>query len=451
MNYITKFNKPDVHIVVSAWPEKTKRGEVNHGVAWYTKLTLEAIAKKKHQRFVVLAEKGMDNNPKLAGNGKILVLRVFDNNHTSLYPKILTWLNKFPAVRDVSVHSEFGVNAGLQHYLLLIPFLLLIKLTGKKITYFAHNVIEDITPLMNHIGLPLNPYLIDSINLLVRIHAKLLTTLTNRIVVLEQSLADRLIRLSGKSSTEKIHIVPIPVDTVHTIQSKETARKQLHLPLHKKILLVFGFLSSYKGSDWMAEAFTAASRTKLGRDCVVVFAGGPAHSLKERPHYQQFIRQFEKMSKTNPAIIVTGFVPESAVSHYFQAADLVILPYRGLMGASGGMAQALTYKKPFLASWAMKDVWKNQSFRLRALENRLRQNDMLFQLSYTGILQILKTVHMPEKLHRLIAFSHSLGKDRAIENITNDLYNQLYDPSHQQSKARIQPRRYPKLAFGSSV
>jgi hypothetical protein len=189
---IEKFNMPDTCLVVSAWPQKAGNKEINHGVAWYTKLTLTDIAKKKGTKFVVLAEVGFNNKPELVEHGKILVLRVFSPTHHSLYPAILRWLKVFNNIPHVFVHSEFGAGTGLIHYGLLLPFLALIRLTGKRITYFAHNVISDISFLQTLLGLDTSPYVIDGTNALIYLHTKILGALVDRIVVMDEALKARL-------------------------------------------------------------------------------------------------------------------------------------------------------------------------------------------------------------------------------------------------------------------
>jgi len=61
---IQKFNHPDTVLVISGWPESSKHGQNNYGIAWYTKETVEPIANRYGQKFVILAETNHDNRPK---------------------------------------------------------------------------------------------------------------------------------------------------------------------------------------------------------------------------------------------------------------------------------------------------------------------------------------------------------------------------------------------------
>ena len=41
------------------------------------------------------------------------------------------------------------------------------------------------------------------------------------------------------------------------------------------------------------------------------------------------------------------------------SADLVVLPYRGFMGSSGSLSQALSYGKPFMVSSKMQEILRD--------------------------------------------------------------------------------------------
>ena len=416
---IRKFNTPDTRLVVSAWPQKAGNREINHGVAWYTKLTLTKLAKTRGMRFVVLAEEGFHNKPELVANGKILVLRVFSPMRHSLYPAILRWLHVFTNISNVFVHSEFGAGTGLTHYALLLPFLALIRLTGKRITYFAHNVVTDISFLQTHLGIDTSPFVIDTANVLIRLHTILLGRLVDRIVVLDEALKMRLEKILP---TKTIITSTIPVTRGKTI-SRAKARKILHIPLRQKVVLSFGFLSAYKGSDWLTHAFSDTKNTTL------ILAGGPAHSLQNRPHYQDFYLNLKKIADGYKNIRITGFVPEKDIATYFAAADLVVLPYRGLMGASGALTHALSYKKPFLCSTAMQDIWKNSDLREAAEAARVHKSLLFFPLSSVGMIQIMKTVRSAGKQAKLTNVSRFLSEAWAMQNYEDTAYNLNYEPA----------------------
>jgi len=421
---IEKFNTPDTCLVVSAWPQKAGNKEINHGVAWYTKLSLTEIAKKKGTKFVVLAEAGFDNTPELVERGKILVLRVFTPTHHSLYPAILRWLRVFNTIPHVFVHSEFGAGSGLLHYGLLLPFLALIRLTGKRITYVAHNVIADITFLQTHLGIDASPFVIDATNMLIHLHTLCIGKLVDRIVVLDEALKQRLEKILPATP---IIASAIPVSPAKII-SRAKAKKFLKIPAGHKVMLSFGFLSAYKGSDWLVNAFHVHAKTALGSKTTLIMAGGPAHSVKNRSHYQDYYLELNRAAEASPNIRITGFVPEKHISIYFAAADLVVLPYRGLMGSSGGLTHALAYKRPFLFSTAMQDIWKNRDVQKAADAARVDKSRLFFPLSSVGMHELLKIVHSATKRAKLTQVSRILSDERTIQYHSDKAYNQIYAP-----------------------
>ncbi len=421
---IEKFNTPDTRLVVSAWPQKSGNKEINHGVAWYTKLTLTDTAKKKGTRFVVLAEEGFNNSPELIANGKILVLRVFSPTHRSLYPAILRWLRLFNTIPHVFVHSEFGAGTGLLHYGLLLPFLALIRLTGKRITYVAHNVISDITFLQTHLGIDASPFVIDATNILIHLHTVCIGKLVDRIMVLDEALKQRLEKILPATP---IIASTIPVSPAK-VMSRAKAKKFLKIPADHKVMLSFGFLSAYKGSDWLINAFNVHAKTTLGSKTTLIMAGGPAHSLKNRSHYQEYSMELNRAAEAHPNIRITGFVPEKYIPIYFAAADLVVLPYRGLMGSSGALTHALACKRPFIFSTAMLDIWKNRDVQKAADAARVGKSQLFFPLSSMGMHGLLKIVHSAAKRAKLTQLSRVLSDERTIQYHSDKAYNQIYAP-----------------------
>lgn len=418
---IDRFNEPDVHLVVSAWPE----AHSNHGIAWYTKLVTTAQARRHGVRFVILAERGADNIPRLYERGRILVLRVFDNTRHSLYPTILTWLKTFSRARSVMVHSEFGVNAGLTHYLLLIPFLALIRLAGRHVTYFAHNVITDVSFLRAHLNVGDNPYKTDLLNLTINVHTKILARLSHRIVVLEDLLKRRLAKLIPNHD---IMSLAIPVERKRAKMSRREARRKLGLPAAKPVIMAFGFLSPYKGTDIIVSAFNAwTNRQKGNSPMMLVLAGGTAHSLADRPYYKKWYEQLLTLINHNPAIRLTGFVSEKDISMYFAAADMVVLPYRGIMGASGVLTHVLSYGKPFMVSTSMKEMAQS-----------LGDNRLLFNVDQTGIAKLFRIAQSTRKLRSLTTVSKTIARARNIERESNREYTLLYSTTHE--SIRTQPR-----------
>jgi glycosyltransferase involved in cell wall biosynthesis len=396
---IKQFNTPDTALVVSAWPVEGKNA-INHGIAWYTKMTVVEMAKKQKKRFVILAETNHDNRPQLLVNDRVLVLRVFDNTHKSLYPKILQWLSPFDQIKKVYVHSEFGANGGIIHFAMILPFLALIRAMRKHIIFYSHNVIADIGMLSGHLAIP--QWQNGVFNIAIKIYYKILALLSEKIVTLDPSLSSRLAQFVGK---EKIASLQMPVEIKHGV-SKRIARKKLGISAVKKVVTTFGFVSYYKGTDWLVN--------NIPNDIQLIVAGGLSYSLANKRYYQTYYNGLIKRASERTNVLVTGFVPEDKIGLYMAASDLVVLPYRGLMGSSGSWSHALAYSKPFMLSEHMQELMGDTN------------KQVLFALDENGMNMIEKTVNSKRSLVTMAEMAKRIADKRQLGKIVQHEYNVLY-------------------------
>lgn len=415
---IEHFNQPDTHLVLSGWPE-THGAKSYHGDGVFTRETLKVLSKNHGMRFVVLSDLNTDNEPQLLENDSILLLRVFDHSRIHLYPTVLTWLKTFSKIRHITIHSNFAY-AGIGHFVLLVPFLLLIKLTGRKITYVAHNVIESIGFIAKQLNIT-SPVVIKLLNICVKLYNQLIGLITDRVVVLDASGYELM---QQYVSHNKLYLNPHWAKPHTTQWTKSAAKNALGIPPDHKVILSFGFISWYKGSDILARVFSKSNYKKVH----LIFAGGQAPSQMDKAHYREFYKTFQKNVQGDHRIIHTGFVPEKEIGKYFAAADLVVLPYRGLMGGSGALGFALGYKKPFLISTHMNGMWQNPDMRLALKQTGLLVENATFTLDTKGVDHITRTVNNARSLKQLQRFSQTLLGSRDIETITRQLYNDIYAP-----------------------
>lgn len=418
-NLIAQFNMPDTHLVISAWPDRWHGKKSYHGDAAFARETLVTLVNRHNMRFVVIAETNLDNRPQLVAGGKILVLRVIDHGKFHLYPTVLTWLAKFPAIRHVTVHSNFTYS-GLKHFILLIPFLGLIKLTGRNITHVAHNVVDSIDFLAKQLDTT-NTVLVAILNMCIRVYNVLLGIVTDKLVTLD---AHGYAILSKYVPGKKLLYNPHWVKPRSTHWTKRGAKTALGLKPDTKVILAFGFISWYKGSDKLAKAFTQAAGKN--QEFHLIFAGGKSPSMEHKIHYQQFYGQFTQLISKHTNMTLTGFIPDSQIGKYFAAADLVILPYRGLMGGSGALAFAVGFKKPFLLSTAMNTIWENHDMRVALKKAGLKNKQVMIPITAKGVKRALNTASNTPMLKKLRALTNLLGESRHIDTVTDQLYNESY-------------------------
>jgi len=427
---IAKFNQVDTQLVVSGYPEQSAHAK-NHGIAWYTKLTLEPIARRFGQKFVVLAEKGENNAPQLFAKNNILVLRIFDSHKPHLYPQILRYLQKFSKVKSVHVHSEFGMRGGIKHFGLVLPFLALIRATGQKVTFFSHNVIDKIEMLSGHLNIRKNSFQAKAINFALSMYYFSLAKLCQKVIVLDQHLAERLTKFIP---AEKIQVFPIPVDQHKRIGSRE-AKTQLGITQNKKVLLFFGFVTWYKGADWLIKTFDTLSKKHPNTQLVI--AGGPSYSLAEKAHYKRYYNDLLAISKKNSQIQIAGFVNEAEIVTYFSAADLVIFPYRGLMGASGCFSHALTYKTPFMVSKKMSGMLDAADITKVFDNSSVDEEQVTFAHNQNGLEQVLATMENPRTLKKLAVVTNSISEQRSVRRSAVVEFETLYKHTETESNTRL--------------
>ncbi len=130
-------------------------------------------------------------------------------------------------------------------------------------------------------------------------------------------------------------------DNFGALQPKATARKLLGLPVDERYLLFFGFIRDYKGLDLLLEAMALPEVVKTGARLIVAgefYADAkPYHDIIERHQLQQRV------------ILATEFIPNDAVSNYFNAADLVVQPYKEAT-QSGVTQVAYHFEKPMVTT-----------------------------------------------------------------------------------------------------
>ena len=141
-----------------------------------------------------------------------------------------------------------------------------------------------------------------------------------------------------------IYIVPHGNYTpfINIQDDKEKSRKQLGIPIDKKVLLFFGMIKKVKGLEVLLKSLKDV--IKENPDILLVIAGKPWEN--DFRIYQKII---EENNLSDYCLLHTKFIPHEDVEHYYCAADLVVLPYKKIY-QSGVLVMTLSYGKPALVS-----------------------------------------------------------------------------------------------------
>ncbi|GKS63097.1 hypothetical protein YTPLAS72_04010 [Nitrospira sp.] len=163
----------------------------------------------------------------------------------------------------------------------------------------------------------------------------------HRIVVLSQFMRQRVMAAHGISAT-RIGLVPGAVDAEFFKPSLQhlAARATLNLPTDRTILFTVRNLVPRMGLDNLLSAIEILVSTQP-RLMLIIGGEGPLRAhLEERIRYK----------KLYDVVRLVGFIPESQLSHYYQASDLVLMPSLQLEGFGLVMVEALACGTPVLGT-----------------------------------------------------------------------------------------------------
>ena len=336
--------------MISPYPLPRMKHIYDSGVASYTKNLIEAfqdIEDLKIEIHVVSNRK--DNLPKLYIDDNIVIHRVY--NKSPLY--VLQVFRELCMIKPSVVHiqHEYFLYGGLITAIFFPLLVALSKLVSKKVVVTIHGVIP-LKLLEDHEFKKENGIrgstLILKIGLLLV--TKLIVLFTDKVIVHESFLKDYLVK-DYKEDPRKIAIIPHGVEDYEPLP-KDEAKKKLGLE-GKTVLLYFGYLTGYKGIKELLDAYKEIA--KKIPNTVLIIAGGPHPRLAKEKWYRDWIRSIVKKAldiqqeiRNNGKIVFTGYVPENKIPLYFSAADIVALPYKARIAASGPEALAIAFGKCYI-------------------------------------------------------------------------------------------------------
>lgn len=399
-------------IVVTSYPDAKNSIKELNAVAWHSKRILTTFSKKR--KVIVLAEK-IKNSKGEEKTKNLTVYRVWEKGNPASLFNILKTVRNYPDVKNILFQFEFNIFGGLFPMIFIPVIMIGLQMMGKNIHVEIHQVVENIETLSNHINIK-NKFAQKVFNIGLHGFYRTLGALSSKLFVLENELKSRLSKYANKG---KIEVLSIPVDNKVPLEKNQSKRK-LGIKKSETMILVFGFINWYKGSDWIVEKISEA-KTKNIR---LVIAGGDNPTLKDKKYYQKFYRKVIDKAAKSQKITITGFIAEKDIPLYFSAADLVVLPYRVFMSASGPFSWALSYGKPFLLSSYLSNYSNSYDFKVSLSECNLKKQDVFFNLKdddFINKLSILKA-----KKSDLTKFSKTLARKRNISKVVSKMDKSIY-------------------------
>ena len=159
-------------------------------------------------------------------------------------------------------------------------------------------------------------------------------------------------------------------------------------------------------------------------------AGGFSATHKADPVYQKYIDETKKeINESNGAVIFTDFLPEEKIDLYFSASDLIVLPHRVLISASGPFSFVISHEKSFILSKALAGYQINTDFG-KAMKDLVITNDDLFfdQKDSSDFAKLISEYSKnPEALKKLHDLSKALMQTRNWQSIGQKYYEVIFD------------------------
>jgi glycosyltransferase involved in cell wall biosynthesis len=199
------------------------------------------------------------------------------------------------------------------------------KLRGKPVVFTIHNVLSH------------------ERTYLYKTTSKLLFRLGDHFIVHTEKNRQQLLSHYGIKS-EIISIIPHGILDFHVRNQidRMKVREELGIVACQKVILLFGAIRPYKGVQTAIEALPKVLQEIP--ETVLLIAGKLWQSWEP---YQLLI---DRLSIKNAVITFRDYVPSGDVCKYFEAADLVILPYDRFDSQSGVGSTAIAFRKPMIVS-----------------------------------------------------------------------------------------------------
>jgi len=263
--------------------------------------------------------------PKLLFPGKTQFKDVEEDLHIS--ERIFSSVNPFTWNKTVNQIINFKSDIVVIHY--WMPFfapalrkiaVLLKKNIEAKIIVICHNI---------------NPH--ENLSF-----THFLTTIflnkIDRFMVMSESVKTDLLKIVPNA---KYKLTPHPIYNIFgNVMDKELAKKNLGITA-KNVILYFGLIREYKGVDILLNSIP---KIKEGLNDFIVIVAGECYEKTKK--YYDII---EKLGIQNSVDLRLKFIPDSEVTNYFSATDIVALPYR--TATQSGITQiAYNFNRPVIVS-----------------------------------------------------------------------------------------------------
>ncbi len=160
-------------------------------------------------------------------------------------------------------------------------------------------------------------------------------------LALSEAVSSELKKISSKRKIYRSTLPPFDCYSTEHNYNRDSSRKELNISSNDKVLLFFGYVRKYKGLDLLISALPEALKQIPELKLLIV---GEFYD-----EVSSYIDQIEKLGLKDNIILVNKFVPNEEVGKYYNASDVLVLPYRSAT-QSAVLNVAYSFGKPVIAS-----------------------------------------------------------------------------------------------------
>ncbi|MCX7589401.1 MAG: glycosyltransferase [Patescibacteria group bacterium] len=395
-NLIKKFNNEKNFIVITTYPPKNSVYNGKGGLSSFGKNFLNHLNNISNNQIIVFSQKEKKSKIYLENNKKILIIPIIKRDSILSFFNILKiYLSKLNKIKKLIIQFEFNSFGGIKSLIGFIFLNFILTFCKKKIYLILHQIEPNLNNLYGHLGWKKNGIKSKIFNFLIKTYYFLICLSSKKIFVLEEIFKKKLISL--KIPRKKIIVIPHGVDNKFIIKKIKNNNNLIH----------FGYLSWYKGVDWLIENINKKEK--------LIIAGGPSPNLLQKKHYKNFLKEIKTKIKNKKNIIITGFVKEQKIQDYFNKSKIILFPYRTMISSSGPFSLAFSFEKPFILSRPLEGYFESPDFAEALKETGLKKEDFLFDFTPESFEKRLEWAK--NNLDKLSKFSRLMKKKRSWDKV----------------------------------
>lgn len=161
--------------------------------------------------------------------------------------------------------------------------------------------------------------------------------------------------------------------TTDVTLGRDALKKEFSIPDDAETIFgFFGYISKYKGLDYLIEEFIQYLKTEPKG--VLLIAGALHPRTASDPAYVQYVESLKTAAQgAGGRIIWFGPIDTEHVPHFYKLVDCIVLPYKQTTSASSVLSCAIGSETAFLVSESLKPTVRNAAVTFGLYEHALEK------------------------------------------------------------------------------